>query len=105
VPLAVIGSDTMDTPIRAHQPHLNCNINGTKTLTFLMYYRYYDYDVGDYVENPFIKLMVNERKIKLHYKNEWYDFIIKNIEESTDSTSITYVCQDQFITELGKTGF
>ena len=36
--IAVIGSDTMTSPIRAEEPKLIQNINGTSTFTFKMRY-------------------------------------------------------------------
>ena len=37
--LAIIGSDSMDTPIRAFNPILTQNVNGYSTLTFTIYYK------------------------------------------------------------------
>ena len=42
VKLAVIGSDVMTHPNRAFDPVLTENVNGEKTLTFSIAYRYYD---------------------------------------------------------------
>jgi hypothetical protein len=50
-----------------------------------MYSHYYDTETDTYFENPFIGLLINERKIKLRYgalghkDTKWYDLIIKNI--------------------------
>ena len=49
-----------------------------------IYYKYFDEDEGKEVDNPFIKLLVNERKIKLKYDNKWYDLIIKSIQENSE---------------------
>ena len=65
--LAIIGSNTMTaqgTPLRAHSPKFETNTNGTSTLTFMMYYKYYDSAEGKLLDNPFIPYLVNERKIK-----------------------------------------
>lgn len=103
--IAVIGSDSMTAYSRAVNPQLVENINGTNTLTFTMYYTYYD-ENGIKQRNPFIdELLVNERKIKLFWKDKWYDFIIKNCQEDSSGKFITYTCQDLFINELSKTGF
>lgn len=56
-------------------------------------------------KNPFLNLLVNERKIKCFWKGEWYDFIIKNCREDSNGKSITYTCTDVFINELSKNGF
>lgn len=103
--LATIGSDTMESPARATEPKLVENINGTNTFTFKMYYTYFDFDLKKQVSNPFIKLLVNERKIKVLWKGKWYHLVIKNIQENTNGKYIVYTCKDQYINELGKVGY
>lgn len=103
--IAIIGSDTMTAPFRCREPQFKENINGTVTLTFSMYNRYYDEDKEEFIFNPYNDLMVNERKIKIKYKEKWYDLIIKNIQESSDKKSFTYTCQSLPICELSKNGF
>lgn len=103
--IATIGSDTMDTPIRAFNPILTEDLNGSKTFTFQIYYRYWDNYIQDFKLNPFLDLLVNERKIKLKYGDEWYDFVIKQCQESSDNKTFVYTCKDLFINELGKTGY
>ena len=103
--LCVIGSDTMQSQSRAVNPKLNRKINGENTFTFTIYYQYIDNITGEKVENPYIPYLVSERKIKLKYNNEWFDFIIKNIQENSESKAFTYTCKDLFVTELSKTGF
>ena len=95
--ICIIGSNTMDTPIRAVQPKLVSKINGENVLTFNMYSHYYDNETEQFIENPFIGLLINERKIKLRYgeavtdetldpnKTKWYDLVIKNIQENSDT--------------------
>lgn len=103
--LLIIGSDTMDVPYRAHEACLIKNVNGYNELNFTVYYRYYDEEQQKFVENPYRSLFINERKVKLHYKNEWFDFIIKEIDEDRDSHSIKIKAVDALINELSKTGF
>lgn len=103
--LMIIGSDNMTGRLRANNPVFTENVNGTHTLTFTLYSRYFDEDVGDFVDNPFLPYMVNERKIKLKYDEEWYDFVIKDIEENSEENSFTYTLTDSFINELSKNGF
>lgn len=68
-------------------------------------------DSGDQVftirknKNPFLGLLVNERKVKVFWKDEWYDFVIKNCQEDSSGKCITYTCTDVFINELSKNGF
>ena len=104
--IAIIGSDSITAACRALEPKLVENINGTHTLTFKMYYVCQDEDHnGEKYSNPFLKYLVNERKIKAKWKGNWYDFIIKKCQESSDGKSITYTCSDLYINELSKTGF
>lgn len=107
--IAVIGSDTLSSPCRAYNPKLEQNINGTNTFSFEMFQLYREnfvYDGKDEVlTNPFLALLSNERKIKVFWKDKWYDFVIKNISEDTSSRKNTYTCQDLYINELSKNGF
>lgn len=103
--LATIGSNTMTSPARALSPSLRENVNGTKTLTFMMYTNYYDEDSDKMVSNPFINLLVNERKVKLKDDKNWYDFVITNIQENSENNSFTYTATDLHINELAKNGF
>lgn len=101
--LCVIGSDSMTSLCRAEEPKLVQNINGTNTFTFKMRYIYND--KGEEYSNPFLPYLVNERKIKVFWKDEWYDLVIKDCNEDSSSKSITYTCKDLYINELSKTGF
>lgn len=101
--LVVIGSDSMTSPCRVEEPKFVQNINGTNVLTFKMRYIYRE--EGKEYENPFLKYLVNERKIKCFWKDKWYDLVIKDCNKDSSSKSITYTCKDLFINELSKTGF
>lgn len=109
--ICVIGSDTMDTPIRATQPKLVTKVNGENILTFNMYSHYYDTVSDEFYINPFIGLLINERKIKLRYgapgavDTKWYDLVIKNIQENSESKTYNYTAKDLFVNELSKSGF
>lgn len=103
--IAVIGSDTMTTQCRAIEPKLVCNINGKITFTFKMFLRYHDELTGEDYDNPFLKLLINERKIKVQWLGQWYDLVIKNIQEASNGKSVTYTCEDANINELAKSGF
>lgn len=103
--IATIGSDTMTAQWRAVEPKLVNNINSTNTLTFKMFYSFINNETGEKEDNPMLKLMVNERKIKCFWKNKWYDLVIKSCQEDSNGKSITYTCKDLFINELSKTGF
>ena len=110
--LCVIGSNTMTDGSRALEPNLVLNVNGTHTLTFKLYLSYIDTMTGERIDNPFVKLLVNERKVKAYWDNgqedindKWYDLVVKDISEDSDSNTVTYTCEDLFINELGKSGF
>lgn len=110
--LCVIGSNTMTDGSRALEPNLVLNVNGTHTLTFKLYLSYIDTTTGERIDNPFVKLLVNERKVKAYWDNgqedindKWYDLVVKDISEDSDSNTVMYTCEDLFINELGKSGF
>ena len=103
--LIVIGSDTMTSESRAGEPKLINNINGTNKFSFNMHYRYIDTRTGEEIENPYVKYLVNERKIKVFWKDTWYDFIIKQVKEDQVNHVFSYTCEDAFITELSRNGF
>ena len=109
--ICTIGSDTMDTPIRAVAGKLVTKVNGENTLTFNMYSHYYDEEADDFFVNPFVGFLINERKVKLRYgelgaeDTKWYDLVIKNIQENSETKTFTYTAKDLFINELSKSGF
>lgn len=106
--IAVIGSDSMTSPCRAYNPKLIENINGTNSFTFEMFYTYRENNGTEAnvdQQNPFLNLLVNERKVKCKWKDKWYDFIIKKCQEDSSGKKITYTCQDLYINELSKNGF
>jgi hypothetical protein len=89
--LGIIGSNNMSFQSRALLPKLVRNANGTKKFTFEMYKRYVDTITGETVINPFCGWLINERKVKLKYDGKWYDFVVKNVQES----STTHLCRYQ----------
>ena len=103
--LCTIGSNTMDSQARAVNGKLVRKVNGEVTFTFTVYYRYFDNQTGELEYNPFMPYLTNERKVKLKYDGEWYDLIIKQIQENSESKAFTYTCKSQFVNELSKTGF
>ena len=75
-----------------------------------MYSHYYDEETEQYLKNPYIGYLINERKVKLRYGSpgssaKWYDFVIKNIQENSDTKTYTYTAKDLFVNELSKSGF
>lgn len=101
----VIGSNKMKTPGRVLEPQLTINTNGTKKLTFKMYKKYLDPRTGERVDNTFSNHLFNERKVKLYYEDKWYDFIVKNIQETSTNFLYVYQLEDALVSELSKNGF
>lgn len=97
----------MDFLGRATDLKLTTKINGTHSLTFSMPDKYFDSFAGDWVTNPFIKEIYNERKLKLFYKNEWYEFFVKSVNQEKHFKSYIYkvTCEDSFIDELSRNGY
>ena len=103
--LAVIGSNTMTGLNKIYNPVFNKKANGEKTLTFSLKYKYFDpYEEKD-ITNPFVNLLTNESKVKLHYDNKWYEFIVKDHVESSEEYTWEYTCTDAFVLELSKRGY
>lgn len=104
---AIIGAHDMSYIGRATSPKLTKNLNGTHTLTFQMPSKFFDSAIGEYVHNEFCDNIFNERKIKLQYDGEWYEFYVKNITENKQFKSIMYqyTCEDAFIDELSRNGY
>lgn len=103
--LCVIGSNTLQSNLRAVEPKMVNKVDGTNTFTFKMYHFYIDELTGEKFKNPFLPLLINERKVKVFWKNKWYDLVIKNIDEDSTGKGIVYTCEDLFITELSKNGY
>lgn len=103
--LVVIGSNTMTSQSRALSPKLVENVNGTHTLSFMIYYQYKDNITGEDIENPYAPYLTNERKLKLNYDGKWYNFIIKSVKEDSSKHSYEISAIDQYINELSKNGF
>lgn len=103
--IAVIGSDTMTSQYRAAAPKFTRKTNGERELSFSLYRRYKDSMTGEEVINPFVNLVNNESKIKLKYDGKWYDFIIKDIQQTSSKRTITYTATDQWVNELSKNGY
>ena len=104
---AIIGAHDMSFLGKATNIVLKREIKGTATLTFDMPSKFFDSEKGDYIHNELSDIIKNETKIKLHYKNQWYEFFVKKIVENKKFKAImySYTCQDSFIDELSRTGY
>ena len=101
----VFGSDELLTQSRAFNVNFKRKVNGSNELTFKMYYQYIDSITGKKVENPYVQDLINEAKIKLKFKNKWYDLIIKNTQKDSNNHTISFTASDLHINELSKNGF
>ena len=105
--LQVIGAHDMTHLGRATNIHFRKLLNGTHVLTFQMPIRFFNSEVGDYVQNELIENLFNEQKIKLKFKNQWYEMDVKSISEKKNFKSVMkdFTCSDGFIDELSRTGY
>lgn len=123
--VAVIGSDSMDSPLKAYDVTLKELTNGDCTLTFSMIYNY-EKD-GERVSNPLFELLKNETKLKLRRgeeysfivdgkidfseletedeENRWRDFVIKTIDKDSTTHVANIVAKEVYVNELGKNGW
>jgi hypothetical protein len=102
--IAVIGANGHNAPEFVYNPKFIDDVKGEHTLTFTMNSKYYDEESETFVNNPYMKYMVNERKIKLFFRDKWYDLLIKKIEENKKNYAYTFTANDLYINELGKNG-
>ena len=113
--ICTIGSNKMTSQSRVLEPNLTRNVNGVKKLSFKLYKKYVDTTTGEETINPFVDLLVAERKVKLKYgtyiddsgesKDRWYDFIVKNISENSATHQYVYQLEDALVQELSKNGY
>lgn len=105
--LQVIGAHDMTHLGRATNVHFRKLLNGTHVLTFQMPIRFFNSEVGDYVQNELIESLFNEQKIKLKFKNQWYEMVVKSINEKKNFKTVMkdFTCTDGFIDELSRTGY
>lgn len=111
-----IVSETKDLIIAAHDMNylgaaknliLQTKLNGTHELSFEMPDRFFDSAMGDYVHNEFVDRIFNESKLKLYYRGNWYEFVIKSVSDTKHFKSYMkkYTCTDSFIEELSRNGY
>ena len=103
----IIGADDMSHLGRTTNVHFKKLLNGTHVLTFQMPSMFFNSEKGDYVQNELIENLFNEQKIKLNFKDKWYELVIKDISESKNHKSIikNFTCTDGYIDELSRTGY
>ena len=103
----IIGAHDMSYPGRATNLVLKREVKGTNTLTFQMPDRYFDSLKGEFVRNEFIDLISPETKLKLFYKDRWFEFFVKKVDEKKQFKSYmkSFTCSDAFIDELSRNGY
>lgn len=103
----IIGAHDMSYLGRATNVVLRREIKGTNTLTFDMPDRFFDSLTGEYVRNEYIDELFPERKLKLFYDGEWFEFFIKKVSEKKIFKSYmkSFSCTDAFIDELSRNGY
>jgi hypothetical protein len=95
--IMVIGSNKMKSQNKVFDPNFTTNVNGQKSLSFSIYTKYIDNITGEWVDNPFVPYLFNERKIKLEYKGKIHDFIIKNVAEDSENHINKYELKDALV--------
>lgn len=100
----VIGSNNMTSRGRAHNIVITKKINGDYTITFDIIKSYFDEEEGELVDNPIIPMLVNERLLKLKYKDKWYEVTIDSCDESSSNT-YSYSASALHIKQLSRTGY
>lgn len=104
---AIIGAHDMTFPGKATNITLTRYLKGTNTLSFQMPDKYFDSLRGEFVHNEFVDVLAAETKIKLFYKDRWFEFFVKKVSEKKQFKSImkTFTCSDAFIDELSRNGY
>ena len=101
--IGILATDGLISNDRISNIVFTRKVDGSRALSFQLTKRFID-DNGAVRFNRFYNLLKNESLVKLKYKNVWYEFLIKNIEEDKSNYLITYTCTDAFIEELSKIG-
>ena len=94
----------MDAISRAFNPRFSSNMNQVKSLSFDIYQKYRN-ENGELVANPFATMIQNETKIKLKFRGEWHDFIVKNIVEDSYNHTLKVQCKDLHTHVLSRVGY
>ena len=102
--VATIGSHNMRSPYKAINLVLKRGTNGQNTLTFSLVASFHDTVNGKYIDNPFVDLVTSETKLKLKYDGQWFDFIVKKVDEDSQKKVYNYNATDLHINELSKNG-
>lgn len=102
-----IAAQDMDCLGQASNIKFDTNLNGTHNLSFQIPDGYYDSKTKEFIHNEFVDNLYNEKKVKLFYDDEWYEFYVKSISDEKHHNNYikTYTCTDSFIEELSRNGY
>ena len=105
-----IGSDKTKSQSHASSVTLKRNVNGSRSLSFKMYYQYHDIVNGGQKINPFIddsnnSSIRNESTLELIYKGKTYYFTVKDIVKNSSDFSCQITAEDKYVQELAKNGY
>jgi len=103
--IGIIGSNTLIDPCHAFNIKLNMKINGEKTLNFSIAYNYSDPISNTIMQNPWISYMIPEQIVKCYWRNDWYEFIIKDVNVDSSKKIYNITCKDRFVQELSRSGY
>lgn len=103
--IAVIGKGNVTNPMYAFDINFKQNINGTSTLTFSTFSKYFSNDTKRLESNPFADLIKNETILKLKFQNEWYDLLVRNVQEDKINHTLKVTATDMYAEELLKNGY
>ena len=103
----IIGAHDMNWQGAARHIVFVTRMNGTHELSFEIPDSYFDNIKGEFVHNEIIDNIFNETKIKLYYKDKWYEFTVKNVSESKNEKSFIkkFTCSDVHVDELARNGY
>lgn len=126
--LAILSSNTMDSPYKAYNATLKEKINGQRDLVFSIAYKIFNEETKQLEDNPLFNLIKNENVIKLRrgkpYEftgesasdieafllekdkdDKWLDFFVKSIDKDSSTYIATVTATEAYITELGRNGW
>ena len=103
--VAVIGKGNVVNQMYAFDINFKQNVNGTSTLTFSMFSKYLSDDTKRLESNPFVQLIKNEAILKLYFQQEWYDLLVRNVQEDKINHTIKVTATDVYAEELLKNGY
>ena len=106
--ILILANENMDLFLgRIYNIHFIRNIDGTKSVTFEVPKYYDDLLTGERKSNEYLDYLHLKTKLKLHYRDEWYTFLVNSKEEKKSRSGIYYSFEanDLAQEELSKIGY